>query len=221
MTRVICLKQGNKYGPEYVRILHNRVRAYLPTLEEFVCYTDTRDQFETHYGRDESGITIQDLPGDLPISGWWWKCWILGQEHPGENIFFDLDVLITGNLEGYRPKTADGLWGLWNTYHLNSSILGWHNSLPTVWDRFWRRRGTHLGMGGVHGDQEIINEAVAEGDFKQYWYPEDLTAWINVKQPALLARAWTGTQKTVICKGPRNPHEHPNHPLVQAYWRTL
>lgn len=214
LTRFICLKQGHKYGIDYVNILHNRVRHYLRSLDDFICYTDTPDL------KFDDGITVINLPTDLGIHGWWWKTWILGQDHPGENLYMDLDVLITGPLEVYRPGPT-GLWGLWNRDRLNSSILGWRNSLPTVWTRFDQQRNRHLGIGGVHGDQEIINECVAQGDFEQHWYADSYTAWLDVKTPQLLGRGWTGHQSTVICKGPRNPHDHPNHPLVRAYWRKM
>lgn len=215
MTRFICLKQGHKYGIDYVNILHNRVRYYLPSLDDFVCYTDTPDL------KFDDGITVVNLPSDLGIHGWWWKCWILGQQHPGENLYMDLDMLIVGDLSAYRPGQEPGLWGLWNVHHLNSSILAWRNSLPTVWTRFWDRRHHHLGLGGVWGDQDIINECVDKGDFEQHWYPKDLTAWLDVKTPGRLARDWTQGQKTIVCKGPRNPHENLNHPLVQAFWKKI
>lgn len=214
MTRFICLKQGHKYGVDYVNILHNRVRHYLPSLSEFVCYTDTPDL------KFDEGITVINLPSNLGIHGWWFKCYILGLDHPGENIYMDLDMLVTGDLSEYRPGNSKGLWGLWNRVHLNSSILAWSNSLPTVWSRFYDRKSWHMGRGGVHGDQEIINECVALGDFEQLWYPDGLTAWLDVRTNGL-ARGWNGTQKTVVCKGPRNPHENLEHTLVRAFWKKL
>lgn len=215
LTRFICLKQGHKYGIDYVNILHNRVRYYLSTLDQFVCYTDTPDL------KFDDGITVKNLPTDLGIHGWWYKLWILGQDHPGENLYMDLDMLIVGDLRPYRTTTPHGLWGIWNVHHLNSSILSWRDSLVQPWQRFEQRQHWHLGRGGVWGDQDVINECVAKGDFTQHWYPQELTAWLDVKTPGRLARDWTGQQKTIVCKGPRNPHEHSNHPLVRAFWRKI
>lgn len=212
MTRFICLKQGHKYGVDYVNILHNRVRHYLPTLTEFVCYTDTPDM------AFDAGITVINLPSNLGIHGWWFKCWILGQSHPGENIYMDLDMLVNGDLSVYRPDDSQALWGLWNRVHLNSSILAWWDSMPTVWSRFYNRKSYHMGRGGTYGDQEIINLCVDKSDFEQKWYPQHTTAWLDVRRNGL-ARDWDTTQASVVCKGPRNPHENLEHPLVHELWR--
>jgi hypothetical protein len=213
MTRFICLKQGHKYGIEYVNILHNRVRYYLPSLQEFICYTDTPDL------KFDEGIEVHNLPTIDRVSGWWWKCWILAQDHPGENLYMDLDMLVTGDLSVYRPRKPHTLYSLWNIHHMNSSILGWYDTVPKVWDTFWNNRGYHLGRGGTWGDQDIINECVDRGDFERIAYPDEFTAWLNITGTP--ARNWQGTQKTIVCKGPRNPHENNDHPLVRAYWRKL
>lgn len=213
MTRFICLKQGHKYGVEYVNILHNRIRHFLPSLEEFVCYTDTPDM------AFDDGITIKNLPSGLNIHGWWYKCWLLGQDHPGRNLYMDLDMLIVGDCSVYKPLDTD-LTGLWNRIHLNSSILAWNNSLPQIWDRFLNKKMAYLGAGGTVGDQEVITDTVEQGLLTLSYWPEEYTAWIDVT-PGQLARNWRATQKSIVCKGPRNPHEHLDHPLVKLYWRKL
>ena len=215
MTRFICLKQGHKYGIDYVNILHNRIRHYLPSLTEFVCYTDTPDlKFDT-------GISVRNLPNLPNMHGWWWKCWILAQDHPGRNLYMDLDMLVVGTCDVYKPLNEHGLTGLWNRIHLNSSILAWNNSVPEVWRRFEAHRSAYMGAGGVVGDQEVINDSVEHRGLRLDYWPSEYTAWLDVKNPRKLARGWTGTQKTIVCKGPRNPHENLDHPLVQMYWKVL
>ena len=39
-VNVMCLKWGNKYGPEYVNRLHNMVKRNLTIPHRFVCFTD-------------------------------------------------------------------------------------------------------------------------------------------------------------------------------------
>lgn len=214
LTRFICLKQGHKYGIEYVNILHNRIRHYLPSLTEFVCYTDTPDM------KFDEGVTVVNLPNDLGIYGWWYKCWILAQPHPGRNLYMDLDMLILGDCEFYRPL-GRGLTGLWNRVHLNSSILAWHDGLPDIWRRFQQKKPAYLGAGGVVGDQEVINDTVEHHGLKLHYWDGAPTAWLDIKDPKTLARNYSNNTKTVVCKGPRNPHQHPNHPLVYTYWRKM
>jgi len=213
VTRFICLKQGHKYGVEYVNILHNRMQHYLPSMTEFVCYTDTPTlEFD-------AGITLRELPSFTRTHGWWYKCYILGENNPGRNLYMDLDMLITGSCEVYEPGDAD-LTGLWNRIHLNSSVLAWHNSLPQIWQRFLDKKYGYLGAGGTVGDQEVINHCVDRSTLTLDYWPEKYTAWLDVASPRL-ARNWTGRQSTIVCKGPRNPHEHLDHPLVEQYWKKL
>tara|TARA_R110000822_G_scaffold58665_1_gene146631 strand:- start:616 stop:1290 length:675 start_codon:yes stop_codon:yes gene_type:complete len=211
VTRFICLKQGHKYGVEYVNILHNRIRRQVSGLTEFVCYTDTPDQ------AFDEGITVINLPHLPQLYGWWWKCWILSQPHPGRNLYMDLDMLIVGDCDVYAPL-GSGLTGLWNIRHLNSSILAWNDSLPEIFKQFETKKGFYLGSGGVMGDQEVINDTASKGNLELKYWPESYTAWLDVKTKHL-ARSWNGTQKTIVCKGPRNPHEHLDHKLVQLYWK--
>lgn len=213
-VRFICLKQGHKYGIDYVNILHNRMRHYLPKMSEFVCYTDTPDM------KFDEGISVRELPNIPNMHGWWWKCWILGETHPGQNLYMDLDMLITGDCSVYKPR-GSGLTGLWNIHHLNSSVLAWQDSLPEVWQRFTDRQTWYQTRGGVVGDQEVINDTVQNYGMKLHYWPDTYTAWIDVKTPGRLGRNWTGSQSVLVCKGPRNPHENLSHPLVQQYWRKL
>lgn len=213
MTRFICLKQGHKYGVEYVNILHNRIRATTPTVEEFICYTDTPDvEFDP-------GIDVRTLPTNITkIKTWWWKTWILAQDHPGTNLYMDLDMLIAGDCSVYAPR-GSGLTGLWNRVHLNSSVLAWQDSLPQVYLEFDRRKHWYMGRGGVVGDQEVINDTVSIGKLKLQYWPDTYTAWLDVKHPTRLAQNLTPNTRTIVCKGPRNPHENLEHELVQQYWR--
>lgn len=214
MTRFICLKQGHKYGIDYVNILHNRIRHNLRSLDEFVCYTDTPDM------KFDEGISVKPLPGIPEVYGWWWKTWILAQKHPGRNLYMDLDMLIVGDCDVYRPL-GDGLTGLWNRIHLNSSILAWNDSIPEIWTRFQQKKHAYLGAGGVVGDQEVINDTVEHHGLKLQYWDGAYTAWLDVKTEGVLAKNFGKNTKTIVCKGPRNPHEHLEHRLVKAYWRKI
>ena len=214
MTRFICLKQGNKYGIDYVNILHNRVRHNLHNLDEFVCYTDTPEL------KFDDGITVKLLPDIPEVYGWWWKCWILAQHNPGRNLYMDLDMLIVGDCDVYRPL-GDGLTGLLNAIHLNSSILAWNHSVPEIWTRFEDNKSSYLGAEGIIGDQEVINDTVEYLSLELHYWDIRYTAWLDVKTPDILARNMNTNTRTIVCKGPRNPHEHLDHQLVKAYWRKI
>ena len=249
MTRFICLKCGDKYSSDYVNILFSRVRHYLPSLGDFICYTDQPEGIDP-------AIEVRALPAADDVSGWWWKCWILSQPHAGENIYMDLDILINGDCSAYRPLQSGCLRALHSPGFMNSvinsSVLAWRDGLPTLWQHFLSKRHyfevrsqsilrylASLWWLNQHcrsllapplwtrniGDQEVITYGVRQGDFALAFFSREETAWINVgleiSKTGQLAGAWDGKQSTVICKGPRNPHENLRHPLVESLWKKI
>ena len=214
MARIITLKWGNKYGPEYVNILHSRIRHWHPDWE-FVCYTDNTQGLDT-------GILTQQLPTELGLHGWWFKIWIFNQMLPGENIFLDLDMLVAGDLEVFRPPKPPHIGIIQNGTKINSSCVSWRDRIPSVWDTLDSNREFHLAQRPPYGDQEILE--LAEKSSRQFtmsWFNPMATAWLRVAREGGGARGLLETTRLIVCKGPRNPHQHQDHPLVKKYWRTI
>tara|TARA_B100000424_G_C22933288_1_gene496507 strand:+ start:1364 stop:2209 length:846 start_codon:yes stop_codon:yes gene_type:complete len=99
---VVCLKWGDKYGPEYVNKLYRMVQRNLSINHEFICYT------ENPAGLDH-GIRVIDLELMQGIEGWWYKPMFfnpsLGLE--GVILFLDLDMIIFKNIDklfSYKPS---------------------------------------------------------------------------------------------------------------------
>lgn len=81
---IACVKTGSKYSPEYVTRLRDGVARNLTIPHQFVCFTDD----------PVAGVACRALPRALP--GWWAKIGLCEIEEP--LIYFDLDVIITGDL---------------------------------------------------------------------------------------------------------------------------
>lgn len=216
MARVITLKWGNKYGPEYVNILHSRIKHFNPDWE-FVCYT------ENALGLDPD-IDARPLPTDLGLYGWWFKIWIFNQLHEGENIFLDLDVLVTGALDHFLPPPIHNerchIGIIQNGHKINSSCVSWRDTVADVWDVLasdWER---HLAQRPPYGDQEILEIAMTKR-VRAHWFSPLAIAWLRVAREGGGARNLLETTRLIICKGPRNPHDHPDHPLIKEYWRAI
>ena len=169
MLTVACVKWGRKYGPEYALKLQSMCRRNVPA-HEFVCFTD---------GPVE-GVDCRPLPSDLP--SWWSK---VGLFRPGmflgDVLYLDLDVVITGSLEGMGALLAEDRSRLWapddfgypltnprkgldptqrrllgGDGTINSSVMMWNgDACRAVWDRF-----TPAKMDEVHGDQNWITQAL-------------------------------------------------------------
>lgn len=209
MARIITLKWGNKYSSEYVNILHRRFQTYLSNCD-FVCYTDNPN------GLHES-IEWLPLPTDTGLYGWWFKLWILAQDHPGTNIFFDLDVLIRTRCERFLAQDSR-LWIIKNGRRTNSSVMSWQNSVPQPFALFNERSEYHLAQRPPYGDQELIEECIAQGTVEPAYYEDGLIDYLRVKREGGGVRR-NNSAPVVICKGPRNPHQHSYHPLVKELWR--
>lgn len=169
MIRVLCVKWGDKYGPEYVTRLRRGVQEHLPIEHEFICLTED----------PVSGVDCEPLPCDLP--SWWAK---LGLFRPGlfagENFYLDLDVIITASLLPLVEllERGDGLWArddfsyplrrprtgldaafkrlLGGAGTINSSAMLWRGDVArAVWDTW-----DDVIMGICHGDQNRISQVL-------------------------------------------------------------
>lgn len=93
MVTVWSVCVGDKYPDYYVQRLQREVKKYLSMEHRFLCLSD----------REIDGIwTVRPL-NDL--QGWWQKVNLFSPNlAPGENVYFDLDVVITGNLDEMVSK---------------------------------------------------------------------------------------------------------------------
>lgn len=81
---IACVKQGIKYGPDYVRRLRDGVARNLSVPHDFVCLTE------------DPVPGVETVPLSRTWPGWWSKLSLCDLGRP--LIYFDLDVVITGDL---------------------------------------------------------------------------------------------------------------------------
>lgn len=169
--RVICVKWGDKYGEDYVYKLQSMCARHLPA-HEFVCVTD----------EPVEGVTCYPLVCDLPT--WWQKVGLFQRGlFPGDNLYLDLDIVITESIKplvaslrleptklwtvddfGYplrnpRSVSAETQKLLGGEGTINSSVLAWHGDTQSevyaVWDKF-----NPEVMDVLHGDQNWITQSL-------------------------------------------------------------
>jgi hypothetical protein len=170
---VLCVRFGNKYGPDYVERLRNMVARHITVPYEFACLTDDPNRIEgvrTIYQRS-SGYN----------KPWWHKVHMFdGQlDISGRIIYFDLDVVISGSIDKLVVNLKDEFYGIQDfnrKFHptwrvLNSSIMTWrHGTQNTIWEKFIANPSQAQRL---HGDQDWI-WAVAKDRIK-FWPQE----WIQ------------------------------------------
>jgi len=100
MTRriVLCMKWGEKYGPEYVNRLYAMVRRHLRGDFDFVCLTDSAAGIRP----EVRCLPIPDLalPAGLPERGWKKLTTFEADLHglEGTALFLDIDIVIVDDI---------------------------------------------------------------------------------------------------------------------------
>ncbi|MEO1549927.1 MAG: glycosyl transferase [Pseudomonadota bacterium] len=100
--QVICIRWGTKYGADYVNRLYGMVARNITPPFRFACITDTSLGLRPE-------IDVVDLPElgcEMPTGtlGIWGKSRLWAAELgslSGPALFIDLDVVITGSLDGF------------------------------------------------------------------------------------------------------------------------
>ena len=97
MLTVWSLCWGDKYSDYYAQRLQREVRKYLTLEHRFICITD----------RNIKGVYCQRPVVDWP--GWWGKIQLFKPGFCGDgiNLWLDLDVVITGNLDSMVLQYGD------------------------------------------------------------------------------------------------------------------
>ena len=178
---LICVKHGDKYGAEWVVRLRAMVARNLPISHDFICVTE----------HPVAGIKCIPLLCEYP--GWWQKIGLFKPgAFPGDNLYLDLDVVITDSL---LPLVAlmyqsPGLWArddfsyslrnprqglgadflklLGGPGCVNSSVMLWRGDIARdIWDKF-----TPEVMNVCHGDQNHISKTL--GRTGLHFIPDNL-----------------------------------------------
>lgn len=151
MLDIVCVRQGTKYGPEYVRKLYAMVarNIMMGTEGRFICFTDQPDDLGPH---------IETRPLPEGVIGWWAKLWLFSRGLFEENdrvIYFDLDTVIVGDLDPivqYDREFAI-LQDVYRPQSWQSSVMAWRAGFGHhIWED-WIAAGRPETDGG---DQEWI-----------------------------------------------------------------
>lgn len=157
MINILCVRFGNKYGPQYVERLRNMVARHITVPYEFICLTDDPTPID--------GVRLIVQPHSGYARGWWHKVHMFDPALPinGRILYFDLDVIICNNInklaQSQSEKDFFGIRDFNRKFHphwnaLNSSVMSWQHGLHTdVWTVFKTNPATAQKL---HGDQDWI-----------------------------------------------------------------
>lgn len=116
-VNIICIKWGNKYGPDYVNRLRAMVKRHLTLDHRFICFTDDPTGVDS-----TQDIEIKEIPkigfADFDNFEPWSKGhgWlkVTSFSNPlsdvkGTTIFLDLDIVIVDNIDCFFKSEGEFL----------------------------------------------------------------------------------------------------------------
>ena len=181
-VNILTLKWGDRYGPAFVNRLYSGVQANLNRPFRFHCLTD-----------DETGLLAQietrplpklDIPDRFARTPWL-KLGLFADDHAeltGDCLFLDLDILITGNMDGffdYKEGKRCIIHNWVQAHHVfkrrpdigNSSVFRWRaKSMRFVLEKFYSERDWALA--NFRPPQTYLTYALGE----KYWWPD---SWVR------------------------------------------
>jgi len=194
----VCV--GDKYDPGYVYALKEAVANNLTVEHEFKCIT-------TH---NLPGITTRNPP--VSYQGWWSKIGLFAPHvATGPSLYFDLDVVITGNLDYLVPYTerfsAPANWAASGHGGIQSSVMAW----PGNWHEPYKRFNYSVDSERLYGDQEFLWEMLKDD-------------WVRIPHVGSYKyhcrQGLPNNLRVIVFHGLPNPHEVTD-PWILSFTQTL
>lgn len=233
---VACVIHGRGYDWIYVERLYNMVSRHMPMPIRFHVWTEHDRSVPPHMIKH----CLDEWPGvSGPRKSWWYKMQMFdARHHAGDLLYFDLDVVITGDLSWIVQKATDRFWIVRDfrylqnpriQHNVNSSMMWWNvASWQSIWNEFQRRNVTEV-VRQYHGDQDLINVLVPPGqrlffDDKRVqswrWQAHD-GGWDFAKRKPRQPGSGTVLSQDVsvlVFHGRPKPHELLDNNVIQAHW---
>ena len=229
-VNVVCVNWGTKYSPDYVERLYKMVKINTTLPFKMYCLTDNPDIYRDHI------IGVKLEPG---FEGWWNKMQLFKDEvlPPGEYLYFDLDVVIVGDIDCIFEYEGFGITrdfinpdiGLLGGKEYNSSVMIFTQN-SAIWAHFinnqtrWAAEQKRIPF---FGDQNVISDFLNRNGF-DCPFPDE---WIwSFKMGSIRGRRpvdhtkFFGAEipeggKICVFHGQPNPHQV-NIDCVNKHWKN-
>ena len=192
-----CVKVGTRYDSTFVIKLENMIAKNYRGDFKFSCITDDKTL--------PSHIHTIEMP-DLGLEKWWAKMVLFDELFIEQGFFFDLDVVITGDITnlwnpGKVPKFLHTDWVDLNQLHvdtignkqrycsINSSILMWNQMTKRhhIWQYFMKNKNKIMDI--FTGIDSFIEHRFPD-DYELMKKPEAVHILLDKKQDELGEDPW-------------------------------
>tara|TARA_B100000700_G_scaffold249064_1_gene279191 strand:- start:831 stop:1421 length:591 start_codon:yes stop_codon:yes gene_type:complete len=169
--------------------------------------------------------------------GWWNKLTLFSPEAnlKGDSLYFDLDVVITDNIDSFFTHEKDTKVVLMRDFNpttksFNSSIMRFNNEImtPYVWKPYLKEKKKFNRM---QGDQNVITDCMKQVPEKFKCFPDEWTfsaKWYDRASPRFKRSKWTFKQypgaKVAVFHGKPDPlqlvdvHPHESYDMDTIAW---
>lgn len=176
-----CVIHGDAYDWVYVENLYNMLNRHITPGIRLHVYTEAERSVPTPMIKHE--LEPWALSG--PKQSWWYKIQMFNSEHhKGPLLYFDLDVVITENIDWMWNLPLRYFWAvrdfkyMWRPTHqgINSSILWWDTTMfHSLWKQF-KKQDLEYVLKRYHGDQDYITDAVPE-HLRRFFDNQRVKSW--------------------------------------------
>ena len=184
MTNIVCLKWGNKYGPEYVNRLYQAVQRHTTRSFKFWCFTENPQGLLPE-------IKTLALSCTVDLESWWNKIFLFSLDNGvpvGEQILYvDLDTLVVGNIDHlFDAEQAPDIVVLKDFYkgiaksagNIGSGIMSWrHGQYKHIWENFVKDPAAAIQSVLPHGDQAWIESQISAWYHWQDLFPNAVVSF--------------------------------------------
>lgn len=233
-----CVIHSNGYDWQYVEKLYSMLARNLSQPIRFHVYTEADRPVPAHMIKH----VLTEWPGIAgPKQSWWYKMQLFNNElYSGHMLYFDLDVVVTDNLDWILQLPQRNFWAihdfrrLWKktSRTINSSVMYFNNKeYNYIWSKFQQHSLASV-VNNYKGDQDFITEAVDPRHLR-YFDLDRIVSWrwqlANPCQHTPVRRSTTApvidaTQLQVpknasvlIFHGNPKPHEI-DHSIIKKFW---
>lgn len=177
-----CVIHGDRYPWIYVDTLWAMLNRWLPQPPKLHVFTEPHRIVPSPMIRHD--LVEWPLVSNTR-KAWWYKLQMFDPIHQLEQIFyFDLDVVITGDLDWIVNLDKNFFWAIRDWRYLwrpswqgiNSSLLYWNRSQADhIWKQFAHRDISHW-VRIYAGDQDFIGNAVENSQLR-YFDSDLIRSW--------------------------------------------
>ena len=230
-----CVIHGDAYNWTYVERLQSMLTKNFSIPIQLHVFTEESRTVPNSMIRHNL-IPWPGIAG--PKKAWWYKIQMFDpQNYSGQLLYFDLDVVITGNLDWILTLHSHYFWSIRDFKYLwrptwqgiNSSVMYWDTArYSSLWNKFNQETLTSVTK-KYKGDQDFLTEHIQDLEKKffdqdavQSWRWQAWNGGYDIKTRSY-RRPGAGTAvppstKILVFHGNPKPHEITD-PVVASYWK--